>query len=282
MKTLWFNRKKGTEDTPAPGADAVRENLTGAESAALLRSWGEEERKEAASGPVQEDFFTGRYETAERGNGITVHVPRTGQTSGLVVRQESDTWTCESQEIKGKCPIFTDKLEVRVPHEIYQSWHVLAKRHKDEWIAYLTGEIDETKAFYQVDGFYFPPQVASGGHCEPIQNSFEFRPRTIGTVHSHNVMAAFFSGTDLAHMNWPVELVINAKGEMATAVRTKFECGKVGRATDAKTVLIEVPPQVEDPNVALLKEALEQGKALTARGNVRGAEAAGGDRPDQR
>lgn len=187
---------------------------------------------------------------------------------------ESDTWECENMEVKGECPIYKKQPAILVPYAFYLKWQQLALMHKVEWIAYLTGEWDGEAGEATIDDFYFPPQKVGQAHCEPIINSFDFRPRTIGTVHSHNTMNAFFSGTDIAHMNWQVEMVINSRGEMVGAMRLKFKCGEMGRSTTAK-IRLGPAPTGEDPIADALSEALAKGKEQPATTQVSAEEEQG-------
>jgi hypothetical protein len=99
-----------------------------------------------------------------------------------------------------------------------------------EWLAYLTGEQDGNVIV--IDGMYFPDQRVTGAHCEAV-DGYELRPRTIGTVHSHVRMAAFWSQEDKAHWNHPAEIVINARGESKAVIYSKLDCGRMSRV-DAK------------------------------------------------
>ena len=167
----------------------------------------------------------------------------------------NDTWTCSVAETKG-CPI-VGKPEVRMPVEMYRAWTELAQDFDTEWMAYLQGTFDAATGKGEIVGMYFPPQSASGAHVEMPDESFRVLPGTIGAVHSHVKMQAFFSGTDEAHANWPVEIVINAKGESAMRARVKLECGRFSRV-DGTIMLVGTLPRYSDAYSPQLKEAMSK------------------------
>jgi proteasome lid subunit RPN8/RPN11 len=150
---------------------------------------------------------------------------------------KNDTWTCAIKDVSG-CPIAVTP-QVRVPNEMYQAWTELAGEFNTEWMAYLIGTFDPSTGDAEITEMYFPPQSASGAHVEMPDENFRARPGTIAAVHSHVRMDAFFSETDTAHANWPVEIVINARGESKMAARIKLECGRYSRV-DGKVLLIGV------------------------------------------
>lgn len=184
---------------------------------------------------------------ATQGNGASqralpiISTSRDGHTAtigrgndGRFVAPPQDTWTCGVADIKG-CPIAQPPI-VEVPIDLYRAWTELAADFATEWMAYLIGSMDATTGRGAITEMYFPPQSASGAHVEMPDEAFRVRPGTIGAVHSHNTMAAFFSQTDRDHANWPIEIVINAKGESLMSMRTKLECGRHSRI-DGKVML---------------------------------------------
>lgn len=138
-------------------------------------------------------------------------------------------WTCEVADVKD-CPIVKAPI-VEVPVEMYRTWIELAQEFDTEWMAYLIGTIDAQTGRGTITEMYFPPQSASGAHVEQPDESYRPRPGTIAAVHSHVQMEVFFSKTDEDHANWPVEIVINARGESKMAMRVKLECGRFSRVT---------------------------------------------------
>lgn len=121
--------------------------------------------------------------------------------------------------LKG-CPVAQD-VTISVPNSLYWRWVQLARQHSQEWFAFLLG------GNYTVTDSYFPRQTVSSTHCEPLPG--EIRPNTIGAIHSHHTMGAFFSSTDWSNMNGKIEIVIDAKGEYECSVLIPLDCGKLGR-----------------------------------------------------
>lgn len=143
-------------------------------------------------------------------------------------------WVCPIEDVKG-CPVMKEPV-VEVPVEMYRAWTELANQFSTEWMAYLIGEMDQSTGRGKITEMYFPPQSASGAHVEMPDEAFRVRPGTVAAVHSHVKMEAFFSSTDRDHANWPIEIVINARGESQMAMRVKLECGRYSRV-DGKVML---------------------------------------------
>lgn len=143
---------------------------------------------------------------------------------------KNDTFTCESADVSG-CPVIGGKYKdarlIRIPHEMYRNWIWLALYFNTEWIAYLRGAQDEASKIWTISDMYFPKQKANGAHVDAEDG--QIQEGTIGSVHSHVNMGAFFSGEDEKHFNHPVEIVVNRKGELAMCVRMVLDCGKFSR-----------------------------------------------------
>jgi hypothetical protein len=185
--------------------------------------------------------------------------------------EESDVWntgdaalhaklgtTCNSH-VEG-CPIMKELPQptVRIPFDLFHRWVWLARRFNVEWLAYLKGTQAEN-GDWAITSAYFPRQRAHGAevrrtHDEDVQEG------TIGSVHSHVAMKAFFSGTDKAHFNWPVEVVLNRSSDILAAIAIKLACGRPSYAegrvvltdnnmteeNELRSVLTEVePPSVK-------------------------------------
>lgn len=163
------------------------------------------------------------------------------------------TWTCAPDEVNG-CPIVKEP-EVFVPYAMFRLWVEMAWRIDTEWLAYLTGE--QTERGLEVGDMYFPAQTVGGAHVDTVDELVEIRPGTIGKVHSHAQMKAFFSAQDEAHQNWPVELVVNAKGDVAARQRVQLGCGKWSRV-DSKVLLVGT--QEATAKVAEVKAAIAAGE----------------------
>jgi hypothetical protein len=173
-----------------------------------------------------------------------------------VVHTTPKDWTCDAGQVNG-CPI-AKTMDVHIPVNMYDEWVMLAEEFDTEWLAYLMGHQSEDGTWI-IDSYYFPKQVANGGHCnvvEGVEGKDECLPNTIGSVHSHVKMGAFFSGEDVAHFNHPVELVINARGDIKANVAIQLQCGHPSRSEAKVFTLGERPPKEEHPQVVALKGKL--------------------------
>lgn len=109
-----------------------------------------------------------------------------------------------------------------IPASLWFDLLTLAQRDKDEWLCYLIGE--ETEDGISVSDVAFPSQVRGVANVEVTGGAPE---HCVGKLHSHNTMKAFFSSTDRQHFNWPLEVVINARGEYEAVCRVKLPCGEL-------------------------------------------------------
>jgi hypothetical protein len=194
-----------------------------------------------------------------------------GEQAGLVVIDKPNgkghstpsaakDWTCDAGQVNG-CPIAVT-MDVYIPIAMYDEWTMLADTFDTEWIAYLTGHQSDDGTWI-IDSYYFPKQLAHDCHCnvvEGIDGKDECQADVIGTVHSHVKMGAFFSGEDQAHFNHPVELVINARGDIKANVAIKLQCGHPSRSETKVFTLGERPAKEEHPKVAELKSKLTEQK----------------------
>jgi hypothetical protein len=179
---------------------------------------------------------------------------------------QSDTFTC-NPDVKG-CPLPLKEPVVRIPQVMFDEWVFLAQQLDTEWIAYFMGT--EREPFeYDLTECYFPKQTASAATCHAVDG--EVREGTLGSVHSHVAMSAFFSGTDEAHFNHQVELVINRRGEVDSRVRIKLECGRFSRV---KAKVLLMVPDEKMAKVKLLQEQIVEPPAFVP--PVAASAAAGG------
>lgn len=149
----------------------------------------------------------------------------------------NDEFTCDP-DIKG-CPIAKAPI-VEIPHNLFQTWVYLALAFKIEWIAYLKGSFraatESDPGAWEITEMYFPPQKATGAHVS-VEGEHQILEGTIGAVHSHVGMGAFFSKEDEDHFNHSVELVVNNKSDIKASVRQQLECGRWSR-TNGKIMLM--------------------------------------------
>lgn len=164
---------------------------------------------------------------------------RPGYATTVPIHVEPKTefnWTCRVKDVEG-CPI-VETPQIEVPLELWRAWIELAGEFSTEWMALLKGEVNADTGRARITEMYFPPQSASGAHVEiPDDVTNAAQPGTVGAVHSHVNMSAFFSSTDKDHANWPIEIVVNAKGESEANMRVKLGCGKFSRVK-AKVLLV--------------------------------------------
>ena len=114
-------------------------------------------------------------------------------------------------------------VRARLWHELVE----LAGKYDHEWLAYGIGKVGRHAAY--IKEVYFPKQSVSAATVRRSPESGEILPATIASIHSHVRMAAFFSQTDVEHANWPVEIVLNARGEYKASMRVKLACGRFKR-----------------------------------------------------
>lgn len=148
------------------------------------------------------------------------------------------------------------KGEIRFTSETWFSLIQLCSEIDSEWMGYLTGTIEPPLAL--VEGIYFPLQNAAGAEVSPIGKP-EILPGTIGCIHSHVAMNAKFSSTDRDHANWPIEIVINVKGEYEASMRTQLPCGEFMRVESE--VLLETS-EVHKRWKGEVKEAIAVGDRI--------------------
>lgn len=159
--------------------------------------------------------------TKKKNDPYTFHVSSSSNEDGV--------FKCvDSGEVTEKCPLNPKVPRVYVPALMWETFIHATKAYDCEWIALLFGKLgknDKNEDAYLIEKFYFPPQVASGAHVE-VPTGVRPRPGTIGAIHSHVAMGAFWSQTDKDHSNWPVEIVVNRKAECKALVRYKLKCGE--------------------------------------------------------
>jgi len=153
-----------------------------------------------------------------------------GRDSKVVPIKSADTFTCDDSDIApcSQAP----KACVFMPGDMYINFIHLARRFNTEWLAYLKGtkstDPKTGEIMWEVTDFYFPPQKVTATHVD-IPDSYRVEDGTIGDIHSHVGMGAFFSTEDKKHFNWPLHMVINRKGETDIAIAHTLGCGKTTR-----------------------------------------------------
>lgn len=175
--------------------------------------------------------------------------------SHSISHQGSDTFTCSVDGVTAcsKAP----QADILFDSRLWQSIVGLCERFNTEWMAYLIGE-KNSEGDYEIKHLSFPEQAAGGAHvCREPDPDFRPEAGTIGVIHSHVGMQASFSSVDKAHANWPVEIVVNRKGEYEVSTRVTLPCGDSMRRSSR--VMLLTSGQL-DSMEATLKEALKKGK----------------------
>jgi hypothetical protein len=199
--------------------------------------------------------FFDMWRGAQRSDAMDEVVTATDLTAK---QEEAETWTNHAPaDVCGKCPIASTPI-VRVSQRTWGTWIELARRFDTEWLAYCTGRLTREGAV--LTGYYFPAQDATGAHVERVVDDADaIRPGTVGAVHSHVGMQAFWSEEDKRHCNWPVEIVLNRKGEAKCIIRHKLECGRYTRSDGQ--IHLSAGAQVDAVEVEL-SAALTKGKEI--------------------
>ncbi|KKK63999.1 hypothetical protein LCGC14_2988630, partial [marine sediment metagenome] len=179
----------------------------------------------------------------------TKHWEGQGFTS-IGVKKEA-YWTCDG-DVAG-CPI-APKPKIVMPLEMFQSLWQLTALSNNEWIGYLIGKVENGRAV--IEKVYFPEQTVTGASCE-VPTEVKARPDTIGAIHSHVGMEAFWSKTDEDHANWPVEIVLNRKGDYKALMRVKLDCSRWSRVDCKLTVSASLPSKAM---LESLEESIKKGR----------------------
>jgi len=215
--------------------------------------------------------YTGESRSSNHTLGVTVtarpnghsHKDNSNPYSFRVVNPKDEhVFVCaENKEITDKCPLNPKVPYVLVPVLMWQTFLKLAKDINTEWIALLKGKLtvdDKNEPVYLIESYYHPPQTAGGAHVD-IPTGVTPKAGTIGAIHSHVGMGVFFSGTDIAHSNWPVEIVINNRAEYKAVSRLKLKCGEYAKY-DATVYTDGVMPKSKATEA--LELAFQQGSML--------------------
>jgi hypothetical protein len=200
-------------------------------------------------------YQNGRYQV-----GVDNHTFKTDYTPSP--KRDEEVFHCEETgELTKECPIAITP-SILIDYRMWETFLNATKEFSTEWIALLIGKLDKDSKgnpAYVIEKFYLPPQTASGAHVD-VPTGVKPRPNTIGAIHSHVNMGVFFSGTDIAHSNWPVEIVINRKEQYEAVARHKLKCGEWAK-TKAKVFL--TGSYLSDSLGKAFTEAFEKGKKLS-------------------
>lgn len=179
------------------------------------------------------------------------------QTTFYASRSEDKTtFHCVAAEVSG-CPI-TEAPKIFIERKTWEMFVSLCGRCKTEWMVYLFGESCDKVGVREVGGpntlitgYYFPPQTATGTSVD-VPTGTRPRKGVIGALHSHVNFNAFFSGTDKDHSNWPMEIIVNSRGDYEALIRYKLNCNNWAKGK-AEVYLLGEPEGLGELNKALAK-----------------------------
>jgi proteasome lid subunit RPN8/RPN11 len=183
----------------------------------MLARW----RREQAG----QDGYTGAAKSSSNGQLASTYTFHTVHTP---VREDGVFHCEEAREVTDKCPLNPSVPAILIEGSMWECFLNCCKEYDTEWIALLIGKQGKDakgELAYIIERFYFPPQTASGAHVD-VPTGVKPKPGTIGAIHSHVGMSVFWSATDTAHSNWPVEIVINRKESYEALSRYKLKCGE--------------------------------------------------------
>jgi hypothetical protein len=180
---------------------------------------------------------------------------QTGYRGFQPALKPSDEFTCADTFVKG-CPLVSNdnKPTVLLEYDTYKRWTLLAAKFATEWLMYLHGTFDAEINEWTITGEYVPKQRVNTAHVDVLPG--QIKPDTIGDVHSHNTMSAFFSAEDEKHFNWPVHLVINGRGDIKANIEITLECGRKAR-TEASVKWFIPDNSALDKACKVIREAIQ-------------------------
>ncbi len=141
---------------------------------------------------------------------------------GKKVQNDNTVFTEKIEPCVMDCPIVKEQ-SIFIKPELWYALVELTKRTDNEFLVFLLGNLERK----EITDLYFPKQTVSPTLCSALPG--EMLPNTIGALHSHVGMGAFFSQTDKDHMHAPLEIVINRRAEYACLVETTLDCGRTAR-----------------------------------------------------
>lgn len=180
-----------------------------------------------------------KKDKAQYGNGLSTWLPKPYEGPGRMVDprlpvvyqpKPKETFDFECEQVTACSRAKAVRCEIAA--ELWFNLMLLAQRDKKEWLCYLLGE--ESAEGIKVTDVAFPNQIRSVASVEVTGDA---PAGCVGKLHSHNTMQAFFSNTDKEHFNWPLEVVVNSKGEYEAVCRIKLPCGHLMHR-DTKLMLV--------------------------------------------
>mgnify|MGYP001585221071 CR=1 FL=1 len=128
-----------------------------------------------------------------------------------------------------QCPGIAGEIQLK-PKAFGKIQQLMHHFTSSEWLAYLSGRWDGKSDIIVVDDIMVPEQVAGASSVQEVK---EAPPHgTIGVIHSHVQMGAFFSGTDTHYINdnHDISIVVSKKTgdtqlSFKSVVRKTVACG---------------------------------------------------------
>jgi len=136
--------------------------------------------------------------------------------------------------MNNQCPVCTDldasQCEIKIGAVTWGYLQALMyEMDGQEFSAYLLGSINEDEQKFIVDDYYVPKQEVTPVEVVVKEEVYsipkEIRSKIIGYLHSHHSMHFSQSGTDKAHLNHPLHIIIAYKG-YECMIRKRVGCGK--------------------------------------------------------
>lgn len=156
-----------------------------------------------------------------------------------------------------ECPY--KKWNVLLGLEVYSAINKLLDEYSSlEWLIYVYGEVDNNNRIIKLNKFYIPEQEVTGSTVDVNWDNQNIpleldNMKLLGSIHSHNKMGVFHSGTDNEYHNFPLMMVVNNKREFDISFRFKAPCGIFMLTKDLDI-------KVDYPEVNIDKEKIKEKK----------------------
>lgn len=141
-------------------------------------------------------------------------------------------WAFTNESVKeDTCKCIDETSEALLTEKAYRQIKTLCAKYPElEWGAGLIGKQDD-KGNWTIDEIKLFEQEVRGAFVELTDagNAEMAKTKTIGWIHSHNTMEAFFSKTDIdnAMQVDGISIVVNDKSKFASKIRRKVACGSI-------------------------------------------------------
>lgn len=136
------------------------------------------------------------------------------------------------------CPLVANKVDVKMTYDCYVKIQRLLDHFEDvEFGVYLLDEDDDGV----IDNIYIPEQEV-GPATFDVEDLTNVPEKTVGVMHSHVNMGAFFSCKDDDYLNdnFDISIVMNRKYEYKCAVRIRTDCGRYAHVNGELVVVNDI------------------------------------------